>query len=337
MTVTVIGAAPTASEPVHAERAAPTASEPAQTKAAAGEHTQPDDPPANIMIVAGSPADARLTAKLLCEHDTAVNLTTCACVDDAARALLNLTPDCVLLDLATPAVEDLDGINQILAAAPGIPVVVLTEVEDDRLGLAGVSRGAQDYVAKPALASVGLWRTINLAIERARVTRELTHRAHHDPLTGLPNRGLFEQRVDDAINSAARLDTGFSVMLVTIEDFKSMNENFGHALGDEVLREAARRLGRGLEDGDTAYRYAGAEFAVICQTAEHPIGATSIAEWIRDSICRQPVEVGVRSLNIGVSIGVAIGSGNETTAALLHRLDGAMYEARLTGGGCVVD
>jgi diguanylate cyclase (GGDEF)-like protein len=291
----------------------------------------------SIMIVAGSPGDAGLTAELLREHEAAVSLTTCECVDDAARALLNLTPDCVLLDLAVRDANDLDGITQILAAAPGIPVVVLTGVDDDRLGLAGVRRGAQDYVAKRELAAAQLWRTINLAVERARLTRELTHRAHHDALTGLPNRALFERRVDDAIKCSARLDTGFSVMLVTIEDFKSMNENFGHALGDEILREAARRLERGLEDGDTAYRYAGAEFAVICQTAEHPIGATSIAEWIRDSICRQPVEVGVRSLNIGVSIGVAIGSAEETAEGLLHRLDGAMYEARLTGGGCVVD
>jgi diguanylate cyclase (GGDEF)-like protein len=291
----------------------------------------------SVMIVAGSPGDAQPTVEMLREHHPGVTLTTCEHADDAARALLNLAPDCVLLDLAAPGDDDLEGIGRILAAAPGIPLVLLTGVDDDRRGLDGVRRGAQDYVAKRDLAAGQLWRTINLAIERARVTRELTHRAHHDSLTGLPNRGLFEERVDDAIKCSARLDTGFSVMLVSLEDFKSLNENFGHALGDEVLRETARRLAAGLEDGDTAYRYAGAEFAVICQTAEHPIGATSIAEWIRDSICRAPVVVGVRSLNIGVSIGVAIGSAEETGAGLLHRLDGAMYEARLTGGGCVVD
>ncbi len=263
-------------------------------------------------------------------------LTICERVDKAARALSTAVPDCVLLDLGLDPGE-LDGVSQIVAAAPGIPVVVLTGVDDDRLALAGVSRGAQDSVAKPELAAARLSRTINLAIERARVTRELTHRVHHDSLTGLPNRALFEQRVDQAIERAGSLGAGFSVMLVSVEDLKSLNDNFGHALGDEVLRESSRRLENGLESGDTAYRYAGAELAVICQSAEHPVGATSIAEWIRDSICRQPVVVGVRSLNIGVSIGVAIGSADETTAALLHRLDGAIYEARLTGGGCVVD
>jgi len=290
----------------------------------------------SIMIVEDSPGDAELTAEMLRQQDPAVVLTTCERVGDAARAASDLAPDCVLLDLAVPDADDLEVVSQILSAAPGIPVVVLTGVDDDRLALAGVSRGAQDYVIKGELAGDQLLRTISLAIERARVTRELTHRAHHDPLTGLPNRALFERRVDQAIKSA-RADTGFSVMLISIEDLKSLNDNFGHALGDEVVREVSRRLVGGLDDGDTGYRYAGAEFAVICQTAEHPVGATSIAEWIRDSIRREPVIVGVRSLKVGVAIGVAIGSADETTAALLHRLDGAIYEARLTGGACVVN
>jgi two-component system, cell cycle response regulator len=312
----------------------------AATSLRAGETTAvapPDRGRLQIMIVEDSPGGARQTGEMLRRHQPSMRLTTCERIDDAARALADSAADCVLLDLGLPDADGLDGLNQILAVRPGLPVVVLSGVDDDSLALAAVSRGAQDYVTKLGLAPAPLWRAINRAIERARVTRELIRRATHDSLTGLPNRGLFEDRVGQAILRAERLDTGFSVMLVTIEDFKSMNENFGHALGDEVLREAARRLERGLEDGDTAYRYAGAEFAVICQTAEHPIGATSIAEWIRDSICRQPVEVGVRSLNIGVSIGVAIGSADETAAGLLHRLDGAMYEARLTGGGCVVD
>ncbi|HWH11772.1 MAG TPA: GGDEF domain-containing response regulator [Solirubrobacteraceae bacterium] len=309
----------------------------------------------SIMIVEDTPGDARLTAELLREHDPSLLVTTCERVDDAARALASAAPDCVLLDLGLPdpdgldhidrldapggidLLEGLDGLNQILAAAPGVPVVVLTGVDDDRLALAAVGRGAQDYVAKHELAAAQLWRAINRAIERARVTRELIRRATHDSLTGLPNRALFEDRIGQTIVRSGRLDTGFSVMLVSIDGLKSLNDNFGHALGDEVLREISRRLEGVLDDGDTAYRYAGAEFAVICQSAEHPVGATSIAEGIRDAICLQAVVVGVRSLNIGAAIGVAIGSSEETPASLLHRLDGAIYEARLTGGACVVD
>jgi diguanylate cyclase (GGDEF)-like protein len=290
----------------------------------------------HIMIVGDTPGGALMTEEMLRHHEPDVIVATCARVEDATGRLTDSRPDCVLLDLGLSDADDLDGLSQILDVAPGVPVVVLTDVDDDRIALVAVSRGAQDYVAKSDLAPPQLWRAINRAIGRARVTQELAHDAHHDSLTGLPNRALFERRLAQTLKRSARLETGFSVMLIGIDDLKSLNDNFGHALGDEVLREISRRLTGGLDDGDTAYRFAGAEFAVICQTAEHPVGATSIAEWIRDSI-RQPIVVGVRSLNIGTSIGVAIASVDETTATLLHRLDGASYEARLTGGACVVD
>jgi diguanylate cyclase (GGDEF)-like protein len=290
----------------------------------------------HIMIVGDTPGGALMMEEMLRHHEPDVIVATCARVEDATGRLTDSRPDCVLLDLGLSDADDLDGLSQILDVAPGVPVVVLTDVDDDRIALVAVSRGAQDYVAKCDLAPPQLWRAINRSIGRARVTRELTHDAHHDSLTGLPNRALFERRLAQTLERSARLETGFSVMLIGIDDLKSLNDNFGHALGDEVLREISRRLTGGLDDGDTAYRFAGAEFAVICQTAEHPVGATSIAEWISDSI-RQPIVVGVRSLNVGTSIGVAIASADETTATLLHRLDGASYEARLTGGACVVD
>ena len=127
------------------------------------------------MLVDGATDDARLTAEMLREHDPAVILTICASVDEAALALPDPAPDCVLLDLGVPATDDLDGVSQILSAAPGIPVVVLTGVDDDRPALAGIGRGAQDYVAKIRVWPPSqLFRTINRAIERARVTRDLT-------------------------------------------------------------------------------------------------------------------------------------------------------------------
>jgi len=299
--------------------------------AAPGEHG-----PLQIMIVEDSPDDARLTAEMLRQHHPELLLTTCGRVDDAARALADSAADCVLLDLGLPDAPGFDGLNQILAVAPGVPVVVLSGVDDDRLALAAVSRGAQDCVIKHELAPAPLWRTIDRAIGRAYVTRELIRRATHDALTGLPNRSLFGERIDQAIARSRRHNTGFGVMIIDIDGFKSINENFGHALGDDVLREISTRILHGLPHGDTPCRYAGVEFAAICELADRA-EATSVATRIHDSICREPVVVGVRSLNIGVSIGVAIGSGEEDAAALLHRVDGAIYEARLTGAVCVVD
>jgi diguanylate cyclase (GGDEF)-like protein len=289
-----------------------------------------------IMIVEDTPGDAELTAEMLSRHRPAPRVTTFAGIEDATPVLAGSTTDCVLLDLGLPAADALEGLNRIFAVAPGVPVVVLTGRDDDRLAVAAVGRGAQDYLTKRNLEAAPLWRVINQAIERARVTRELTRRATHDALTGLPNSAHFSELVDQAIARSRRSSIGFGVMLIAIDGFKTINDNFGHAVGDEVLREISRRLVRGLREGDTPCRYAGVEFAAICHVADRPEAALA-ATRIHDSVCREPVVVGVRSLNVGAWVGVALGSGDDTAATLLHRVDGAVYEARLTAAGCVVD
>ncbi len=290
-----------------------------------------------IMIVEHGDDDTHLTADMLRAHHPALRLTTFDRVDDATRSLAGAPADCVLLDLGLPDAEGLDGLNQILAVAPGVPVVVLSGVDDDRLALDAVGRGAQDCVAKHDLAPIPLWRSINCAIERARLTSELTRRATQDALTGLPNAAVFHTRVDHAIARGRRSAAGFAVMLIELEDFKSINDNFGHAVGDEILIEISRRLVASLGEDDTPCRYAGVQFAALCQATDLPIDATRVATRIHEAISRDPVLVGVLSLKVGVSIGIALGSGREDAATLMHRVDGAIYEAKLTGAACVVD
>jgi diguanylate cyclase (GGDEF)-like protein len=297
--------------------------------------------PLQIVIVEDTPGDAGPTADMLRQHHPGLVLTTCDRADAAALARAGSAADCVLLDLGLPdadadAVEGLAGLNQILAVAPGVPIVVLSGVDNDQLALAAVGRGAQDYVTKQELAPVPLWRAIDRAIERAHVTRELTRLATHDPLTGLPNRTLFGERVEQALARCRRSATGFAVMVVGTDSFKSINDNFGHAVGDQVLREIAQRLVASLPDGDTPCRYAGVELAAICHVSGRE-QAAAVATSIHDSICRRPVVVGVRTFNIAASIGVAVASGDEDAASLLHRVDGAIYEARLADAVCVVD
>jgi len=213
-----------------------------------------DHDPVQIMIVEDSPGDARLAAEILGRGEKAFVATTFERVADATAALVNSGPDCLLLELGHPGADGLDRLSRILAVAPGLPIVALSERDDDRLALAAVGRGAQDFVGKGGLAPATLWRAIDRSIERGRVTRELALRASHDSLTGLPNRALFVELVDQAIARSQRWDTGFAILFLGIEDFKSINDNFGHAAGDEVLREISRRLEGGLSAGDTPCR-----------------------------------------------------------------------------------
>jgi two-component system cell cycle response regulator len=288
------------------------------------------------VIVDDSPGDARLVAEMLRSRNPALQLSTFERVDDATRAIAITGADCVLLDIGLPDANELDGLERILTAAPGMPVVMLTGRDDNSLALAAVRLGAQDYVTKRELDETILWRAIERAIERAWLGRELRHQALHDSLTGLPRRALFHERLAHAIARSARHGTGFAVVFMDIDGFKPINDHFGHAVGDEILREISDRLQRELRAADAACRYGGDEFAALCEDTTGPIGAARVASRIHEAISRRPVIAGGRPLSVGVSIGVTLGSGDHTAAGLLQRADEAMYHAKATGARYIV-
>jgi len=166
------------------------------------------------------------------------------------------------------------------------------------------------------------------------VTREkqleerLEHQAFHDPLTGLPNRKLFHDRVGHALTQ--RKTGQVAVLFVDLDNFKTVNDSFGHACGDEVIVAAARRLQMCARGGDTAARIGGDEFALLVEDVT-TAAVTALADRVLDALSQAPVEFGGRTLPIGASVGVAIAGPGETTETLLRNADLAMYEAKLQG------
>jgi len=166
------------------------------------------------------------------------------------------------------------------------------------------------------------------------VTREkqleerLEHQAFHDSLTALPNRQLFYDRVGHAL---ARRQTGqVAVLFIDLDDFKTVNDSFGHDSGDEVLVAAARRLQSCARAGDTVARLGGDEFALLVEdvtTAQ----VTVVADRVLDALSEPPVEFGGHTATLGASIGIAVAEPGETPERLLRNADLAMYEAKLEG------
>ncbi|NMM24158.1 MAG: EAL domain-containing protein [Phycicoccus sp.] len=166
------------------------------------------------------------------------------------------------------------------------------------------------------------------------VTREkhleerLEHQAFHDSLTELPNRQLFHDRVGHALE---RRQTGqVAVLFIDLDDFKTVNDSFGHACGDEVLVAAAQRLQSCARDGDTVARLGGDEFALLVDdvtTAQ----VTAVADRVLDALSKPPVEFSGHSTVLGASIGIAVAGPTETSETLLRNADLAMYEAKLQG------
>lgn len=165
--------------------------------------------------------------------------------------------------------------------------------------------------------------------ELVKLNNELRIQARFDALTGLVNRRHFLERLDGELHRAARFGLPCSVAILDIDHFKSVNDQYGHAAGDAVLRTFAQTLGKCLRSTDLAARFGGEEFVVLMP--QTPIeGATDLAERIRVAVLSDVVPCGGDGLQISVSVGVAQWSG-ENPEQLIARADNAMYAAKSAG------
>ncbi|BCJ46033.1 hypothetical protein GCM10010168_49810 [Actinoplanes ianthinogenes] len=163
------------------------------------------------------------------------------------------------------------------------------------------------------------------------------HRSLHDPLTGLPNRRMFHERLTDAVRVPAdRRDDQVAVMIIDLDGFKAVNDTLGHQAGDQLLQEAGHRLRAGIRDGDLAARLGGDEFAVLLPGVTDLATAVEVAERLSDKI-RHDFLLDVGAASVSASIGLAVGTtGVADDEELLRQADAAMYRAKAAGGGVAV-
>ena len=171
--------------------------------------------------------------------------------------------------------------------------------------------------------------------ERSSFEAQLTHRAFHDPLTGLANRALFQDRVQHAL-ARRRADVGrVGVVFMDLDYFKAVNDELGHAAGDALLRAAAQRLVSGLRAFDTAARMGGDEFAVLIDDIPRHEGVMQVAERIARAF-RDPFVFDGREVTMSASVGVALAAPGQGAEELLRNADLAMYLAKQRGRGQAV-
>lgn len=164
--------------------------------------------------------------------------------------------------------------------------------------------------------------------ERKARENDLIARAQHDPLTGLANRRLLIDRIDHAVKRAARKRIFVAVLFLDLDDFKAVNDSFGHETGDLLLTAVGRRLQASLRPGDTAARLGGDEFAVLFEDVEDASVAMRLKERVLE-ILQAPVAVGQYKLAITVSAGIALSDSSMDRADKLLRVaDSAMYKAK---------
>jgi diguanylate cyclase (GGDEF)-like protein len=164
-----------------------------------------------------------------------------------------------------------------------------------------------------------------------RRTDELRHQALHDTLTGLPNRSLVIDRVEQMLARCRRQHQTAAALFLDLDGFKKVNDSLGHAAGDELLRDVAARLTTILRESDTAGRFGGDEFIVLVEGPAADGGAEAVAERVLD-VMRQPFIVGDGATTFSVTASIGIASGDRDSAeALLHDADVALYRAKAEG------
>lgn len=173
--------------------------------------------------------------------------------------------------------------------------------------------------------------TLHDITDRKRAEEELTRRATHDTLTGLPNRALIRERLTNALQRSRRKGLSVALLFVDLDGFKLINDTHGHDAGDVLLKSVAKRLIDQVRPGDTVARLAGDEFVILCEQVEQPAGMAILATRLND-VLRSPIEFNGHDLFVSASIGVAIGTGSTHSADdLLRYADTAMYAVKEHG------
>jgi diguanylate cyclase (GGDEF)-like protein/PAS domain S-box-containing protein len=225
------------------------------------------------------------------------------------------------------------GANDASVRQAGLDVAVAVPVLAERevvavLELFNVAEGRDDRRVLSLVATVA--SQLGTVIERKRAQERLAHQALHDPLTELPNRALFLDRLALALARLRRRRSSMAVLFADVDRFKVVNDSLGHDAGDRLLVALSRRLRDVLRPGDTLARFGGDEFAVLCEDVPEA-DVIGIAERMTDALA-EPFTVGGREVFVSMSVGIAVARDpDQRPAALLRDADAAMYLAKDRG------
>lgn len=262
---------------------------------------------------------------------------------EAFKILANDTAqiDLIVCDVEMP---EFDGFKFLQMRATrddfaAVPVVILTSRADSEHRVRGLELGASDYLTKPVIKEeLRLRARHQLQIRRLqealrKAIRNLSHMSRTDPLTQLPNRRHFMETLRSEFRRAERYDHALGLLVCDIDDFKRINDTYGHLVGDQVLKGVAEILSYGLRESDLAARYGGEEFAVLLPETDLE-GAYLVAERYRHELAARTFsseeeERFVTTASIGVAAYPEHAVGTETE--LMRFADGALYRAKELG------
>lgn len=258
------------------------------------------------------------------------------------KALEYSKPDILLIDLNLPGTAGLETLINVKRMAPDVPIIVLTNGDEETLGDRAIQLGAQDFIPKHELSTGLLKRALRFAKERHSMQRRLENLVSLDVQTLVYNRRDFDETFRTTIAQATRYKRKFGLLMIDIDGFKSINQQHGEKVGDQVLRHIGMRLKDVNRSSDYVARFGSDEFVVIVHGIQEPDCLTTIAKNHFDKIKGQyllELAGEVKQVQLSLSVGGAIFPDHaDDSEALVAKANEAMTEAQREGGGyCVLD
>ncbi len=288
--------------------------------------TESSDTHIAVLLIEDNPGDARLIRELLAEGaDKAFHLEAVERLADGLDRLEDSLYGAVLLDLHLPDAVGIDTLLQAHTRAGHVPIIVLTGLDDERVGIEAMHQGAQDYLVKSDLTPEMLARSLRYAIGRHRTLQHLRMMSTIDELTGLNNRRGFMALAQQQVKMADRAGQQLLVVFADLDGLKQINDTWGHDEGDRALIDAADLVGLTFRESDIIGRLGGDEFVVLLAgcTRER---ADLLVQRLQRNLDVRNAEEG-RRFKLSISVGVSEYDPAHpcSVGELLRRADAAMY------------
>jgi len=297
-----------------------------------------------ILLIDDDDDDYIMTRDLLSEIEgTRYELQRAMTYDKGLELIDQKSHDVYLVDYRLGERTGLELLREAINNGCRAPIIMLTGQGDKEVDVQAMKAGSSDYLVKGQINAPLLDRSIRYAIERKRSEEDIYRMAYYDILTGLPNRFLFNDRLKQAIALAERYNRLVAVLFLDLDNFKRVNDTFGHHMGDKLLKKVAEHINLCMRKGDslsrqstddsvdTVARLGGDEFTIILSEIHHLEDAAKVAQRIFNALSLQ-FTLDTYELFISASIGIAIyPHDGKDVSSLLKNADAAMYHAKSEG------
>ena len=300
--------------------------------------------PTEVLYVEDDPDDLYLVQSYLSEaEELSVALSHAPTITKAKPKLKTESVDLILLDLSTGSKAGLDTLQEMIDFLRQIdqhpPIIILTGDTNIATGENAISMGAADYLPKREANRFTISRIIRFALERQRLVDELRFRAQHDELTGLLNRSESMRRCRSLLEHCRRTPMDLYFGILDLDDFKPINDQYGHLIGDELLRVVGSRLKQHSRQTDMAGRLGGDEFLMVWNHVPTEKKIQVMSNKLKTAL-EKPVTLmhngQTLELAVGFSMGLVKYSPPDSLKKVLTLADAAMYQCKKEGGGCNV-